>query len=80
MAKVEDMPDVSLRLLEIFAAMMRCSTTVETAEFLGVSQPAVSAGLRQLESQLGITLFERTGRRLQPSQNSAARCTVPLEQ
>ncbi|MCI5042247.1 MAG: LysR family transcriptional regulator [Donghicola eburneus] len=67
MAKIEDMPGVSLRLLEIFAAMMRCSTTVETAEFLGVSQPAVSAGLRQLESQLGITLFERTGRRLQPT-------------
>ena len=67
MAKIEDMPDVSLRLLEIFAAMMRCSTTVETAEFLGVSQPAVSAGLRQLENQLGITLFERTGRRLQPT-------------
>ncbi|OCX61689.1 LysR family transcriptional regulator [Thioclava sp. SK-1] len=61
------MPDVSLRLLEIFAAMMRCATTVETAEFLGISQPAVSSGLRQLESQLGITLFERTGRRLQPT-------------
>ena len=30
-----DLPDVSLRLLEIFAAMMRCTTTVETAEFLG---------------------------------------------
>lgn len=62
-----DLPDVSLRLLEIFAAMMRCTTTVETAEFLGISQPAVSAGLRQLEHQLGFALFERTGRRLTPT-------------
>ena len=61
------LPDVSLRLLEIFAAMMRCATTVEAAEQLRISQPAVSAGLRQLENQLGLTLFERTGRRLQPT-------------
>lgn len=61
------LPDVSLRLLEIFAAMMRCATTVEAAEQLRISQPAVSAGLRQLETQLGLTLFERTGRRLQPT-------------
>ncbi|MER5172953.1 LysR family transcriptional regulator [Thioclava kandeliae] len=67
MEKIEGLPDISLRLLEIFAAMMRCSTTVETAEFLGISQPAVSAGLRQLESQLALTLFDRTGRRLQPT-------------
>ncbi|SNR68789.1 LysR family transcriptional regulator [Puniceibacterium sediminis] len=67
MTRQGDMPDVSLRLLEIFAGMMRCATTVETAEFLGISQPAVSAGLRQLETQLGISLFERAGRRLSPT-------------
>ena len=66
------LPDVSLRLLEIFAAMMRCATTVEAAEQLKISQPAVSAGLRQLESQLGLTLFERTGRRLQPTAEAKA--------
>ncbi|MBY6092702.1 LysR family transcriptional regulator [Maritimibacter alkaliphilus] len=67
MTRAADLPEVSLRLLEIFAAMMRCTTTVETAEFLGISQPAVSAGLRQLENQLGFSLFERTGRRLTPT-------------
>lgn len=60
-------PEVSLRLLEIFAAMMRNGTTVEAAEALGVSQPAVSAGLKQLEAQLGIVLFERTSRRMNPT-------------
>lgn len=62
-----NLPDVSLRLLEIFAAMMRCSTTVETADVLKISQPAVSSGLRQLEAQLGMTLFERAARRLTPT-------------
>jgi len=57
----------SMRLLEIFAAMMGNRTTVATAEVLGISQPAVSAGLRQLETQLGLTLFERTGRHLEPT-------------
>ncbi|QEW18701.1 HTH-type transcriptional activator CmpR [Marinibacterium anthonyi] len=66
------LPDVSLRLMEIFAAMMRCATTVEAAEQLRISQPAVSAGLRQLETQLGLTLFERTGRRLQPTAEARA--------
>jgi len=67
MARSENLPEVSLRLLEIFAAMMRAATTIEAAEILQVSQPAVSAGIRQLEVQLGITLFERSGRRLSPT-------------
>ncbi len=62
-----DDPHVSLSLLEIFGAMMRCATTVEAAEQLGISQPAVSNGLRQLERELGVTLFERVHRRLEPT-------------
>lgn len=62
-----DDPQVSLSLLEIFGAMMRCTTTVEAAEQLGISQPAVSNGLRQLERELGVTLFERVHRRLEPT-------------
>lgn len=67
MSNPDKLPEVSMRLLEIFAAMMGQRTTVATAESLGISQPAVSAGLRQLESQLGLTLFERTGRHLEPT-------------
>ncbi|SFB16925.1 DNA-binding transcriptional regulator, LysR family [Poseidonocella pacifica] len=63
----DKLPETSMRLLEIFAAMMGQRTTVATAESLGISQPAVSAGLRQLETQLGLTLFERTGRHLEPT-------------
>lgn len=67
MSEPELPPPTSMRLLEIFAAMMGNRTTVATAEALGISQPAVSAGLRQLETQLGLTLFERTGRHLEPT-------------
>ncbi|WP_226941877.1 LysR family transcriptional regulator [Pseudooceanicola spongiae] len=63
----EKLPETSMRQLEIFAAMMGERTTVATAESLGISQPAVSSGLRQLEAQLGLTLFERTGRHLEPT-------------
>lgn len=64
--------EISLRLLEIFAATMRNGTTVEAAEALGISQPAVSAGLKQLELQLGIVLFERTSRRMVPTTEADA--------
>lgn len=64
--------DLSLRLLEIFDAIMRCGTTVEAAEQLGISQPAVSNGIRQLETQTGVTLFERLHRRLQPTEEAVA--------
>lgn len=65
-------PDISLRLLEIFDAIMRYGTTVEAAEQLGISQPAVSNGIRQLEAQTGVTLFERLHRRLQPTEEAVA--------
>lgn len=52
--------------------MMRSGTTVEAAERLGISQPAVSAGLKQLEIQLGIVLFERTSRRMMPTAEAEA--------
>jgi DNA-binding transcriptional LysR family regulator len=70
MTEIEHKPDISLRLLEIFGAMMRCETTVEAGEQLGISQPAVSNGIRQLENQLGVTLFERLHRRLEPTEEA----------
>lgn len=63
---------ISLSLMEIFGAMMRWRTTVEAAEHLGISQPAVSNGIRQLERQLGVVLFERLHRRLNPTEEALA--------
>lgn len=68
--KINKKNDLSLRLLEIFEALMRCQTTVGAAEDLGISQPAVSNGIIALEKQLGFSLFERTGRKLQPTEDA----------
>ncbi len=62
--------DLSLRLLETFEALFRCQTTVGAAEDLGISQPAVSNGIKSLERQLGFTLFERAGRQLKPTEDA----------
>lgn len=62
--------DLSLRLLEVFGAVMLHRTTVDAAEDLGVSQPAVSLSIKQLEKQLGFTLFERRSQRLVPTEEA----------
>lgn len=62
--------DLSLRLLEVFGAVMEYRTTTGAAEYLGVSQPSVSNGIRTLERQLGFTLFERRGRTLRPTEEA----------
>jgi DNA-binding transcriptional LysR family regulator len=58
---------LNLRQLEIFREVMRTRTTVGAAKSLRVSQPAVSNAIRQMESQVGMALFERTGNRLVPT-------------
>ena len=68
--KVERRNDLSLRLLEIFGAVMSQRTTVGAAEHLGVSQPAVSNAIKALEKQLGFALFERINRRLMPTEEA----------
>lgn len=55
---------MNARLLKVFRAVMTCQTTVGASRLLGVSQPAVSNALGQLESELGFKLFNRHGNRL----------------
>ena len=55
---------VNLRHVEVFYAIMRAGTLTEAARALNVSQPAVSAALKQLERQLNMRLFDRVGGRL----------------
>lgn len=68
--KIARKNDLSLRLLEVFGAVIIHQTTVHAAEDLGISQPAVSLAIKQLEEQLGFSLFERRNRRLQPTQEA----------
>src|SRR5688572_12558689 len=56
-----------LKPLRAFCQTARLGSVSRAAEALYVSQPAVTLQLQALERELGIKLFERSGRRLLPT-------------
>jgi DNA-binding transcriptional LysR family regulator len=54
---------LNLHLLRLFTAVVDHGGVVSAARALRLSQPAVSRAVRELERQLGLSLFERTSRR-----------------
>lgn len=61
-----------LRDIEVFRAIMTSGSTSKAAALLGISQPAVSQSLRKLETQAGLSLFERVRGRLNPTPEARA--------
>ncbi|MDQ3579286.1 MAG: LysR family transcriptional regulator [Actinomycetota bacterium] len=59
---------MELRQLIYFDAVVRHGGFTRAAEHLHVAQPAVSAQIRRLESELGVTLLARTTRRVRMTQ------------
>jgi DNA-binding transcriptional LysR family regulator len=55
------------RQIEIFHTVMLMGTVTEAATKLGITQPAVTASLKQIEGTLGFMLFHRAGGRLHPT-------------
>src|SRR5258706_10984624 len=51
----------TIRDLEVFKAVIECGTATMAATQLGISQPAVSRTLSQLEERSGRALFTRAG-------------------
>ncbi len=51
---------VNLELYRVFYTVAKCGSLTKAAEELFISQPAVSQAIKQLESQLGTSLFNRT--------------------
>lgn len=51
---------VNLELYRVFYTVAKLGSSTRAAEELFISQPAVSQAIKQLESQLGTTLFNRT--------------------
>ena len=66
---------LTLRQYEIFCAVAQNGTTVAAAQAVALSQSATSAALQQLETGLGVPLFERVGKRL--ILNDAGRTLLP---
>lgn len=61
------MSNLSLDQLQAFVDVVELGSFTAAAERRGLSQPAVSLQLRQLERRLGVTLIERIGRKCQPT-------------
>lgn len=49
------------KLLETFKVVYKTSSFSKAAELLFVSQPTVSTHIRQLEQEIGCSLFTRNG-------------------
>jgi DNA-binding transcriptional LysR family regulator len=60
---------LSLKQLEVFAAIARDGSARGAAERVSRSQSAASAALAELEATLGVLLFDRIGRRLVLNEN-----------
>ncbi len=55
---------ITLRQLEVFSEIVKSGSTTRAAQQLALSQSAVSAALADLEHQLSVKLFDRSGKRL----------------
>jgi DNA-binding transcriptional LysR family regulator len=56
-------PNVTVQQLEYLVAVSRADTWADAAASLGVTPSALSQGLAELERRVGVSLFERQGRR-----------------
>src|ERR1700758_5837687 len=56
------------RQLAAFCAAAERRSFSQAAERLGVTQPAVSLQVRDLEKRLGTQLLDRSGRRVEPTE------------
>ena len=70
--KMDQRLRLSLRQLEVFAAIARSGSTRVAAGRVARSQSAASAALAELELGLGVQLFDRVGRRLVLNENGRA--------
>lgn len=62
----------TLRELEVFRSVILCGKTTAAASQLGISQPAVSRAISQLEARRDEILFHRVGNRLVPTSEALA--------
>lgn len=63
--------DFNWSLIRSFLAALDHGSLMAAARSLGIHQPTVGRHIAELEAQLGVTLFERTGRGLLPTPDAA---------
>jgi DNA-binding transcriptional LysR family regulator len=60
------------RLLEAFRSVLDSGSITQATASLGLTQPAVSAQIARLESDIGFALFVRSGNRVRPTAEAMA--------
>ncbi|NML46759.1 LysR family transcriptional regulator [Ramlibacter sp. G-1-2-2] len=70
--KTDQRLKLTLRQLEVFAAVARGGTTRAAADEISRSQSAASNALGELETVLGVQLFDRVGKKLVINENGRA--------
>lgn len=77
---LQELAEYSLQSLRIFSYTASMGSLSEAAAALGLTQPALSLQIQNLEKHLGFELFERQGRRnvLTPRGQAFLRKIVPL--
>jgi DNA-binding transcriptional LysR family regulator len=63
---------MNIKALRAFRATLAEGSLAKASETLNLSQPAVSRLVSALEAELRLTLFDRTGRHLTPTQEGLA--------
>ena len=58
---------ITARQIELFQMAYRHRSTRKAADALHISQPAISRAVAELETEMGVTLFDRSGRRFEPT-------------
>lgn len=59
------MPD--MRGIQVFVAVMASGSMTGAAKLLGIGQPVITRVIRDLESAIGFSVFERNGPRISPT-------------
>lgn len=70
----------NLELYRVFYTVAKCGSLTKAAEELYISQPAVSQSIKQLENQLGASLFNRTHRGMELSARGGKMIFSKVEQ
>ena len=74
---MENIKALDLNLLRIFDALLRTNSASQAAKLVGLSQPAISAGLSKLRWHLDDPLFVRSSKTMYPTPRAIAlRSTV----
>jgi DNA-binding transcriptional LysR family regulator len=67
----------TLRQLQYFIAVAEQGTVSGAAQALSISQSSVTEAVKELESDLGVTLFERHSRGLPSPMMATSSCVMP---